>query len=336
MQKDFHYGIVKVLAYYSGFDPEDAEIIAYASQYVDDATIHKPIKLTKPLEYESPRVRDNEFDPVCTAHKGLQFIEDFKKSVQEQIYLSFHFIPERPYSGEEDYSYVTKPDGQLAQILVFRAISHLKNKYTTENLIRLGIALHTYADTWSHQNFTGTHSHLHNDIENIEIWDGEKWKKIKPYKQFLNNMFPDIGHAEAYEYPDMPFLRWRYIKDKTKEMILRDNPSIFLDAAFHIFEVLSEIHKPRIEWEKLSARINRFFSVKLTESRERLLYLQEVFPEIQLKYDSNKWRRKALKFLTIDDNPITPGFVGKDYKWFYFHNMAYDQRKFVLERIKRL
>jgi len=41
MQTDFHYCAVKFLAHMAGFDEAEAETIAYASQYVDDATEHK-------------------------------------------------------------------------------------------------------------------------------------------------------------------------------------------------------------------------------------------------------------------------------------------------------
>jgi hypothetical protein len=38
MEKDFHYYCIGVLAKAAGFDKGDALTIAYASQYVDDAT----------------------------------------------------------------------------------------------------------------------------------------------------------------------------------------------------------------------------------------------------------------------------------------------------------
>ncbi len=336
MQKDFHYGIIKILSLKAGFDQEQSELIAYASQYVDDATIHRPIRLNQAPALDTPRVKGKTFDPVCTAHKGLQFIEDFKRRVQEQIYLCFHFLPEKPYAQNGDYDYIVKPNGELAQMLIYWALSKLKNQTSTENFIRLGVALHTYADTWAHQNFTGTHSHLHNDLEHIEIWTGQHWKRIKPYRQFINNIFPDIGHAEAYDFPDLPYLRWRYIKDKTKEIILRDNPGIYLDAAQKIYELLCNFTNEPCSWEETSKWLLEFFSYQNSKSYARLKYLNMLFPEVKLEYDEHQWLKQALAYKKMFRYFIPSATTKDDIKWFIFHKVAYEQRVFILKRIKRL
>ena len=59
MKKDFHYYCIGVLAKATGFKEDDALTIAYASQYVDDATESEPIRVGEML-----------FDPVRTAHFG--------------------------------------------------------------------------------------------------------------------------------------------------------------------------------------------------------------------------------------------------------------------------
>ncbi|MEA3340124.1 MAG: DUF6765 family protein, partial [Chloroflexota bacterium] len=38
-------------------------------------------------------------------------------------------------------------------------------------LCRIGVALHTYADTWAHQRFSGRHNRGENDVENIRVYD---------------------------------------------------------------------------------------------------------------------------------------------------------------------
>ena len=336
MQKDFHYGIIKILSLKAGFSAEQSELIAYASQYVDDATISKPIRINRPVEIQTPRNLGNKFDPVCSAHKGLQFLEDFKRTVQEQIYLSFHFLPSQAYSSQSDYDYVVRPNSKLAQVLIFWALGKLKTEFNTENLIRLGIALHTFADTWSHQNFTGTHCHTHNDIEHIEIWTGEHWKPIKPYKQLINNIFPDIGHAEAYDFPDLPFLRWRYIKAKTKEIVLRDNPVIFLDAAQNIYNILCNFTNHNCNWDELLPWLGKWLEYPEKSSVQRLKFLNTLFPEVDLSYDEHKWIRQALEIGKISKVIRKKAIVKGDMKWFLFHKVAYEQRLFVLSKIKRL
>ncbi len=336
MQKDFHYGIIKLLSLKAGFSKEHSEIIAYASQYVDDATISKPIRLDKEIDIDSPRNLGKKFDPICSAHKGLQFLQDFKKRVQEKIYLAFHFLPAEPYYNQENYDYVVKPNSRLANILIFWALGKLKEKFNTENLIRLGIALHTYADTWAHQNFTGTHCHIHNNIEQIEIWTDGHWKRITPYKQFIFNRFPDIGHVEAYEYPDLPYMRWRYIKEITKEFILRDNPSIFADAAQNILNLLCNFTGQRCDWEEVSRWLNKFFTYKESNSYARLKYLNTLFPELELAYDETKWIKQAIEIGRITKIIRKKATVKDDRKWFLFHKVAYEQRNLVLSRIKPL
>lgn len=61
MQKDFHYYGIYALARCAGFNRDDAHVIAYSSQYVDDSTESEPIN-----------VGDFVFDTVRTAHLGLK------------------------------------------------------------------------------------------------------------------------------------------------------------------------------------------------------------------------------------------------------------------------
>ncbi len=336
MQRDFHYGIIKLLALNAGFPSEQAEIIAYASQYVDDATFHKPVKLSSQLDLDTHRAYKNKFDPVCTAHKGLQFLQDFKNRVQEQIYLSFHFLPPQPYTGQKNYSYLTQPNSSLAQILILWATAKLKSDYSLENLIRLGIALHTYADTWAHQNFSGLHSSVDNDIEQIEIWQLDHWKKIKPYKQLIFNLVPSIGHGEAYDFPDRPYLRWRYIKQKTKQIIIRDNPAIFTDAAKKIFSILCSITGKNCDWDQIRPWFKKYVEFNSSKTKERCNYLKLLFPNINFNYNDKLWLEQALEYSRIRRTYIYKAKPKGDMKWFLFHKVAYEQRKFILNKIKRL
>ena len=60
MEKGFHYYCPGILARVSGFGPEEALTIAYASRYVGECTESEPIK-----------VGDMIFDPVPTSHYAL-------------------------------------------------------------------------------------------------------------------------------------------------------------------------------------------------------------------------------------------------------------------------
>jgi hypothetical protein len=62
MEQDFHYYTIYHLSVLAGFSKSDAQTIAYASQYVDDATESEPIR---PFE-------DQYFDTARTAHYNLE------------------------------------------------------------------------------------------------------------------------------------------------------------------------------------------------------------------------------------------------------------------------
>ena len=70
MDINFHYAAVKVLACHAGFPPRESELIAYASQYVDDANAHRKMNLNRKPGVAGIRFAHGEFDPICTAHKG--------------------------------------------------------------------------------------------------------------------------------------------------------------------------------------------------------------------------------------------------------------------------
>ncbi len=335
MQKDFHYGVIKILALHSGFSEDESQIIAYASQYVDDAVMHRPFIIQGRLSFSHPRYDGKNFDPICTAHKGIQFIEDFKRSVQEKIYLSFHFLPPNPYQGQRKYKYEVLPNSEMAQILIYWAVAKLKTSYTLENLIRLGVALHTFADTWAHQHFAGTHNHELNDLDHIEVWDGRHWKLIKPYKQFFYNFFPDIGHAEAYDFPDLPYLKWRYVRAKTNETILRNNTSIFLEASEEIFKILCSIKDCDSQWRQIENKLLKALSTPRT-GNNIFSSLSMYFPQVEFNYSSIEWLTQAIHLGRIRRFPHIVGKILGDEKWFLFHKVAYEQRKFVLSKIKLL
>jgi hypothetical protein len=96
-------------------------------------------------------------------------------------------------------------------------------------LHRLGIAMHVYADTYSHQGFAGL-SHEINEVDDLESNDKKLdrsfFKKIASF--FLSESFP-LGHGAALSYPDRPNLVWKY-KNGWDEPVERNNPKIFLEA----------------------------------------------------------------------------------------------------------
>jgi hypothetical protein len=343
MQKDFHYCVIRVLSEKAGFQQEEAQIIAYASQYTDDAVEHQKLKISGVPDIEYERFDGQYFDPICTAHRGIQYITGLNKDVQRKVYIPFHFLPSEEYDNGS-YDYCSVPNGNFARKLVKNAIKELNesDEKRKQGLIKLGIALHTYADNWSHQRFSGRHSSKDNDIERIHIFENGKWEPIPVWDQFKLNVIPDVGHAEALYYPDQSHLNWKYEHDYSGIEIPRDNKLIFLDAAYSIFALLCEANQKVLDWKKYVNRLEECLSVPTDSLKKKFQTYQNVFPEIDFNYNEEDWRNQALKGDSFDwydfdgdDYEAQEYEFNEDLKWFYFHMEALKQRELVIQGIKK-
>ena len=324
MKKDFHYSIIKILAVKAGFDPEEAQIIAHASQYVDDATNHKAVRVKNPPDFvlDHPRYDKKRrlFDPICTAHKLLGFITGILEKVQKEVYVSFHFIPDKDFNQTDSVKqkhYVTRQNGELANKLMKNAVDELKAVPSGGNripsLIKLGMVIHSYADTWSHQGFSGCHSPF-NDITDLEFNEAGQWEGANyGYR-------PDIGHAEADDCPDVTHLEWKYDYNGTNNVanaaMHRQNTEIFTDASKHIFDYLCKANgKNDIQklWDSFKGDLRYCLKTPSDDADLKKVICYERFPDIELFYNENTWKNDALS--------------RKNDHWFHFHIAAYAQRQ---------
>lgn len=339
MQKDFHYYCIAVLAKAAGFSPEDALTIAYASQYVDDATESEPMNVGGTL-----------FEPARTAHYG---IECFDWSVQKRIYIPFHFVPPQRITSS-GHSFITEPDSSFAREILNTACLNDDGEYT-RTLCALGIALHTYADTWAHKGFSGRNDQ-ENDVEGIEYKKSNAWHRPL-WDNIRLDMLPKIGHAQAGNYPDMPYEVWRYTNTK-RVVVTRNNALEFLKATERIYFFLRKAmrrisHSSQtdvIAWHAISDDIRKLLTFHSDDLETRCSKWRERFrawyESRKFHYDHLTWRREALKpsnrqMIMWDKNPrralrsssfqMTKGFY--DSRWVHFHRAALRQRHFVLENI---
>jgi hypothetical protein len=339
VQIDFHYCAIRVLAEKAGFSPEDAQIIAYASQHIDDAVDHEKMNIDGHLDILSHRFTENTFDPICTAHKGLQFLKGFKEEVQDKIYISFHFLPD--LESKDDF--IVPKNCSLSRKIVEMAMTELSKsngEFRVLNLIRLGIALHTFADSWAHQDFSGHHNSHDNDVKTIELFKENKWKKISFITKFEYNTLPDIGHAEVGSFPDLSNLRWRFIKESDESPHERDNTQLFLEAAENILMILKGWNELK-DWDEVKSKLQECFEYERNETEEKFKKFQRIFPEIGFYYDENQWRSAAIrlversKLMTMMTENRARFVLGSDKKWFFFHLAALEQRNFVLSLIEK-
>lgn len=339
MQKDFHYYCVGVLARAAGFSSKDALTISYASQYVDNATESEPLNLKAD--------HDLKFDPVRTAYYSLKA---YDWSVQKRVYIPFHFIPAMPFKPPGyTFTFFTKPGSDFAKGVFNEACQEDEGIL---RLCRIGVALHTLADTWAHQKFTGR-KHEENDVENIYHLKEGKWDHLM-LKNIWLNIRPKIGHLQAGPFPDQPFLIWKYYEKSKKDPIERNNTEFFVNAAKTIYDLLLEVKKSgsnkTIPWKEIEPKIKELLKDpeqnvdKLCKKwREQFKYMFDIS---DYKYDRHQWRDDALgsrrksdldwdEFEPSDFKRLVfsmkPGFF--DSPWVNFHRAALMQRHFVLERL---
>lgn len=318
MQKDFHYDIIFALAKEAGYSDVGANVIAYASQYVDDNTDREYTVSDSSGEFyigfpEKIGTSGNFFFPIITQAVD---ITSFKLSVQRYVYAPFHFIPgdnNVTIKGKKNPLCTTR-SCKNAEDLVLSAVKS-KDNY------RIGVALHTYADTFSHERFSAFH---------------EDWNNV--YKSPPGNLPPNIGHAEVFHKPDEISTEWideRFGKTKIK------NRERALEAAEKIFGL---IRKGRASWPDVKADFETFMAAENFQERTELI--KDKYSQIE-DYDEDGWMDEALSF-TRDpsdippDDPLSgsapasrPRFLeievqDPDAHWFRFQSAAKKQLAMVL------
>lgn len=337
----------------AGFSVQDAQTVSYASQYADDATEHKKIRIANIPDQRNYRDYDGKyFDPVCTAHSGKNWMSNLwkwakfylKPKVQRHVLMAFHYLPpnEKKRGGRlGDYKFITEKNSPLARKLLNEAVKKIENStpgsYEYEfALVKLGLALHTYADTWAHAGFSGRHSSIENDIKNIRTKENNKFKKIGVLKNIVSYAAPDVGHSEASGIPDASDISWKagYAAGKRKA-INRNNTDEFMESSETIYKKLASLSPaPKQKWNKISKKIALCLKKKET--------WQNAFPGIRFEYSRFTWREAALCGDTVDwdDFDCSDDFAkldlkwsGNDVKWFLFHKAALEQRVFLSGKI---
>lgn len=119
------------------------------------------------------------FRPIMTQTVSLKSLIPM---FQKYVIVPFHFLPgdkeKIPEIRSRKNPYSTTPNST-------NAVKILKDAFDSGDIYRIGVALHTFVDTWSHQNFTGYE---------------DDWNKVQ---KDLRSLLPDVGHAEVTTQPDI-------------------------------------------------------------------------------------------------------------------------------------
>lgn len=329
MQIDFHHAVTYVAARIAGFKHEEADIIAYAAQYVDDATCNGAVCFDNDAMYLR----------ISSAHK-LFDKENFDEVENRQVWLPFHFLPGnggQSAGGKTEGTFINKlvclPNSPVALEMVRAAILGQDKSY---HLHRLGITMHVYADTWAHQGFAGV-QHDINNVEDAEETDGSGvfGKLITFLLDVLDKAVPPLGHGRANVLPDMPFLAWQF-KNGRGETISRDNTDLFCTAADAICRRMQEYRRhggatveiTGIGTDDMQIIRELFSSIRKKEGEKRHWeWVQAIkkgrfsFGGASISYDEDEeksWKAQALG--TADDLPEYPyneSFLASNWKMFH-------------------
>ncbi|HBW33898.1 DUF6765 family protein [Desulfosporosinus sp. BICA1-9] len=220
MNRDAHFYAVLAFCRACGFKKESAHIIAYASQLVDDAKINL-IYFKKSGHNVEHELVDNRlaFFNMATCHSYFR-IKTFNYEALINNTCAFHFVP-----GCKGENFTQKLRcGEESPVI----LDILSDAFHERDLIKLGIVLHAYADTFAHQGFSGLVSKV-NDIKSCEAQSKVSWglidRSINFVKQLNQDRFetyfdhfrPAYGHCQAMDYPDLPYLKWSYDYDYSDE-----------------------------------------------------------------------------------------------------------------------
>lgn len=361
MEISSHYYAILAFCRARGFNAETAGKIAYASQYVDDATINL-ITVSNPSS--CPGLDDIAGEKclfnMATCHSYFR-IKTFNYTSMIRNTAAFHFVP-----GCEGTTFAKKmrckENSPVIRSMIDEAIPD-------GDCIQLGMLLHVYADTFSHQGFSGILS----EVNNIDKLDSKE-KIAKSFSEFvigikdwfgkssLDKLFdkavPGYGHAQAFTFPDEPYLVWSYVYDSSEDMTMKyetsgviNNPDRYKRAFEKITEYLDSYLAAHPEYRDASVSgismtplydtlVASCPSDKRIKLWRALMVKMKLFREGDraLEYDGGEWLRKAFSDYDknrFDAREVYKAVLSPDFEkseWYQYYRAVRKYKKEFIER----
>lgn len=270
MDITFHYYTVFFLCLRAGFDHSDSQTIAVSSQLVDNNILVYNIK-TKEGVYETQPTQNYGFrDPWYTRN----------------VFLPFHFFP-----GDKSLAASKRTDGSPPPRVCTANSGKLKvlliESLKSGNLYRIGIALHTFADSYAHQNFSG-----------IE----DEANAVGPV-----SLVPPVGHAQVLQEPDQYSTVWTDPRLKDPRI---NNKDRFLAAAGKIYRYLCINTNKSFDDEALvlDELTTIFEDSPFEKKRQEVILDFQIFADIP-KYENAFWLKKACSIdVPMEDETLFKGY----------------------------
>ena len=317
MKKDAHYYAVLAFGRACGFQKESAHRVAYASQFVDDAKINHIVLKENPgnnIEYDTIDSRPSFFN-MATCHSYTR-IKTFNYNAMINNTCAFHFVP-----GCEGKLFPKKLRCSEASPVIEGILSEALEE---DDLVKLGMVLHPYADSFSHQGFSGLLSKV-NDINKLDalsripwgLFDRikrcAKWVFKNKFDRRFDALMPAYGHGQAFDYPDIPHLNWLYEYDYSDQFSESykysgdlDNRERYRRAFTKIKEHLEDYvakhpqyHDESVSFENFKILFDTLLAKKTDKRREKNWRKVPVKNGLfkkddpQLHYDKNGWLKTA-------------------------------------------
>ncbi len=266
MQSDMHFYGTYVLTRAAGISKDDAGVIAYAAQFVDDST-----------KTDSQTHKDGGLlYGTATVHSKMQAVTNANvdRLEQRRVWVPFHFLPGGQGDTLEERLLCVK-NSDIANSMLTHHIETAANGQCKFALELVGVAAHVYMDTFSHYGFSGISSSL-NSVDGdtcvpIDVCDPDMEAYVLSKKarfgakytpsnriSFLADVLSKIarfgakytpfniisflaeastgslGHGGVATFPDRPFLHWKVEFEQARpgngRLADRNNPSDYIEA----------------------------------------------------------------------------------------------------------
>jgi len=243
MQIDMHFYGAYALSRAAGITPQTASVIAYASQFVDDAIDDEAIVLELPGRCA--------ILPTMTSHKPIDY-QNTLPGDQWKVWVPFHFLP-----GNDDTAatfvgkMVCLKNSEPAKMMLAHVVNQREAPFGPH---LAGIAAHIYADTFSHYGVVGLGrdwNRVRN--ESIEIRGSDSirhylWERFEEFKTRLAGSLAEtipVGHGSVGTFPDRPYLSWEYEyepldKYEPRRPVVRNNADDYMEACEGLYTFFSK------------------------------------------------------------------------------------------------
>jgi hypothetical protein len=266
--------------------------------------------------------------------------------------VPFHFLPGNLKTGRTFYEKMQclkATESETAGKILEHALARKTKPYGAH---LAGVTAHVYADTFAHYGFVGLSADwnkVKNDSVKTSTSHSSRITKYirRKFEDFMTRIAGTlaesvpVGHGAVATYPDRPYLKWEYRRERGRKEIARNNPKDFLIGCellynfFVDFVTDNPTHgKPAAQgFGDIRADIGALLK-KEGEKEERIdnwksaiksnSFFQATPEDEDLKYDESLWEYHRInkylaKHTTLDDCDAS-----------HFIHAAWKHRNYVL------